>query len=102
MGKRAWEQALEEWRDERVEWERECERLRQGGHWKKDLPKAPKKPQKADVILAGCSACGDSDNDDDSNGEESNEGSNIEGGDGDGEAGHDGGHETDGDEETSE
>lgn len=40
--KEVWEQALEEWRLVKEEWEKDCVELRKGGHLKKDLPKAPK------------------------------------------------------------
>ena len=66
---RAWEQALWDWKHEREEWEQECEMLRMDGCRRKDLPKAPRKPRKADVILAATSnedGVRDGDEDDDS------------------------------------
>ena len=58
VGKKAWEQALERWKQVKVEWGQECERLKEGGHHQKDLPKAPKKPKKAEIIHATMSGKG--------------------------------------------
>ena len=48
--KKAWEQALEEWKLGRKAWEEVCAQLREAGCRRKDLPKAPKRPKKADVL----------------------------------------------------
>lgn len=37
---------------EKEAWEEECEELREAGHRKKDLPKVPRRPKKADVLAA--------------------------------------------------
>jgi hypothetical protein len=50
--KQVWEKALEDWKLEREEWEEECTLLRGAGCRKKDLPKAPKRPKKVDVLAA--------------------------------------------------
>jgi len=50
--KKAWERALEEWKGEKKVWEEECLQLKEGGCRRKDLLKAPKRPKKADVVLA--------------------------------------------------
>lgn len=50
--KKAWDQAVEEWKGEREEWEEERTRLVEQGHRKRDLPRAPKRPKKADILAA--------------------------------------------------
>jgi hypothetical protein len=77
--KKAWEKALEDWKLEREEWEEECALLRGAGCRKKDLPKAPKRSKKVDVLAAlgeddeggqdGTESSGDEDED---NGDENN------------------------------
>lgn len=73
-GRKAWEQAMEVWKREKEEWEVDCEKLREGGCRKKDLPKAPAKPRKAEILLAAVSRGGDDeggnggDSDDDGSG----------------------------------
>ena len=50
--KKAWEEALEEWKLKRDTWDEMCVQLKEDGcHWK-DLLKAPKWPKKADVLVA--------------------------------------------------
>ena len=56
--RKAWERALGEWKEEREAWEEECGRLVEAGTQKKDLPKAPKRPLKADVLLVTMSSEG--------------------------------------------
>ena len=100
VGKRAWEQALEIWKQEKAEWEQECERLKEGGHRRKDLPKAPKKPRKADVIHVAASNEGNIGDDENGDGEVSDSGVNNrdqEGSGGSGDGGYEGsGGESDG------
>lgn len=66
FGRKAWERALEEWKEEKAAWNVECEGLREGGYRKKDLPRAPKMPRKADVLLAAASRKGANGSDDES------------------------------------
>ena len=91
--KEAWERALEEWKSEKEVWEEECEQLKEDGCLKKDLPKAPKRPRKADVIAAldeGSSEDSDPGSDEDEEAEDDGEGGGEYGSDGDGSDGGDG------------
>lgn len=84
----AWQEALERWSEERQTWVEERDRLKDAGYRAKDLPKAPKKPRKADVLLAvhngsdRNSAEGESDAEDEAAGEDGgdNEGEDEENG----------------------
>jgi hypothetical protein len=86
FGRKAWEQALEEWKAGKAAWKIECERLREGGCRRKDLPRAPKMPRKVDVLLAAASREGANGSDDEGGHEEEGEDerTHSEGNDGDG------------------
>ncbi|KAF9651307.1 hypothetical protein BDM02DRAFT_3184567 [Thelephora ganbajun] len=77
--KEAWEQALEKWKEEKELWE-EYSKLRRSGCWVKDLPNAPKRPRKAEVVAVACSegSSGDS-KDGGSNEEIDGDGDSVDG-----------------------
>ena len=70
VGKKAWERAVEEWKKGREEWQEECERLKKEGCRKKDLPGAPKRPKKADVLAAMLDEGGEDEEEGEGEGEE--------------------------------
>ena len=50
--KKVWEEALDEWKLKREVWGEMCVQLREDGCRQKGLPKAPKQPKKANVLVA--------------------------------------------------
>jgi len=106
--KKAWERAVEEWKEEKEGWEEECERLVEKGYRKRDLPGAPKRPKKADVLAAMMDEGGKDEEEDDSaseydagpNAGSDGEQDSDEGeGEGEGNNGNDGDDDSDGDSE---